>query len=65
MSLKDLFAPRWKHPNPDVRRKAIKKIQFPSQLEQIIEEDDNHSVRKAARERLKRLKKEKVLVRED
>ncbi len=65
MSLKDLFAPRWKHPNPDIRIKAIKKIQFPSQLEQIIEDDDDHLVREAAMERLKRLKKEKVLVRED
>lgn len=65
MPLKDLFAPRWKHPDPSVRIKAIKKVKFPSQLEQIIYEDDNREVRDAAMERLERLKKKKVLVREE
>lgn len=65
MSLKDLFAPRWRHPDPAVRIKAIKKVKFPSQLEQIIYEDDSREVRDAAMERLSRLKKKKVLVRED
>jgi hypothetical protein len=52
MKLRDLFVPRWHHSNPEVRKKAIARIDNPDLLKQIGEKDDDPMVREAAADRL-------------
>ncbi len=52
MKLRDLFVPRWHHSNPEVRKKAIARIDNTELLKQISEKDDDPSVREAASDRL-------------
>ena len=52
MKFRDLFVPRWLHSNPEVRKKAIARIDDPNLLKQIGEKDDDPMVREAASDRL-------------
>jgi len=52
MILKNLFQPKYKHPNPEVRRKAVMKIKDQNLLVQIVKEDKDTGVRMAALERI-------------
>jgi hypothetical protein len=52
MKFSDLFAPRYLHSNPEVRKKAIAHIEDAKLLLQISEKDDDAGVRQAAAERL-------------
>jgi hypothetical protein len=52
MKLRDLFVPRWHHSNPNVRNKAVARIDNPDLLKQISENDDDPMVREAAADRL-------------
>lgn len=55
MKLQDLFVPRWQHSNPDVRKKAVKKMKDIKLLKQIVEMDAHQMVRDAAEEQLSQL----------
>jgi hypothetical protein len=48
MKFRDLFVPRWHHSNPEVRKRAIARIDNPDLLKQISENDDDPIVREAA-----------------
>ncbi len=39
MTLLNLFKPKWKHPNPEVRLKAIKKLKDQKILADIAKKD--------------------------
>ena len=52
MKLRDLFVPRWHHSNPEVRKKAITRIDNLDLLKLISEDDDDPTVREAASARL-------------
>jgi hypothetical protein len=52
MKLRDLFDPRRHHSNPEVRKKAIARIDNPELLKQISEKDDDPMVRETASGRL-------------
>ena len=52
MKFRDLFVPRWHHSNPEVRKKAIARIDNPDLLKHISEKDDDPMVREAASDRL-------------
>ena len=52
MKFRDLFVPRWDHSNPEVRKKAIARIENTELLMQIAERDDDPMVRDTASERL-------------
>jgi hypothetical protein len=52
MKLRDLFVPGWNHSNPEVRKKAIARIDNPELLKRISEKDDDPMVREAASDRL-------------
>jgi hypothetical protein len=52
MKLRDFFVPRWHHSNPEVRKKAIARIDNPDLLKQISDKDDDPIVREAATDRL-------------
>lgn len=52
MKLRDLFVPRWHHSNPEVRKKAITRIDNPDLLKLISEKDDDPMVRETASDRL-------------
>ena len=62
MKFQDFFVPRWQHSNPDVRQKAVLRLNDPSLLRQIIDKDDDEMVRLAANERLSILSSDKVTV---
>ena len=62
MRFQDFFVPRWQHSNPDVRQKAVLRMNDPSLLRQIIDRDDDEMVRLAAKERLAVLSSDKVTV---
>ncbi len=53
MKFSDLFIPRWRNSNPDVRKKELLKIEDVVLLAQIAEKDEDSSVRQAASSRLK------------
>ena len=55
MKLRDLFIPRWRHSDPDVRRKAVGRLRDTKLLEQIAEMDEHQKVREAAAAQLKSL----------
>ena len=52
MRFQDLFVPRWQHSNPDVRAKAVGRLQDAKLLNQIAENDEHQMVRDAAAEQL-------------
>jgi hypothetical protein len=52
MKFRDLFVPRWYHSNPEVRKKAIARIENTGLLMQIAEKDDDPMVRDTASARL-------------
>lgn len=52
MKLADLFVPKWKSANPEIRMKAVKKMRDISILSQIAERDDDPEVRKSAASRI-------------
>jgi hypothetical protein len=62
MKFQDFFVPRWQHSNPDVRQKAVTRLNDPKLLRQIIDKDDDEMVRLSAQERLSAIDKEKVTV---
>lgn len=62
MKFQDFFVPRWQHSNPDVRQKAVLRLNDPSLLRQIVDKDDDEMVRLAAKERLAVLNSDKVTV---
>jgi len=62
MKFQDFFVPRWQHSNPDVRQKAVLRLNDPSLLRQIVDKDDDEMVRLAAKERLAVLSSDKVTV---
>ena len=63
MKFSDLFVPRWQHSNPEVRIKAIARLQDQSLLAQIMEKDADQRVCESAAQRLQKLKGEQVRVR--
>lgn len=63
MKFSDLFVPRWQHSNPEVRIKAINRLQDPSLLAQIVQKDPDERVRESASTRLQEVKGEQVRVR--
>jgi len=62
MKFQDFFVPRWQHSDPDVRQKAILRLNDSSLLRQIIDKDDDEMVRLAAKERLAALASDRVTV---
>jgi len=52
MKFSDLFVPRWQNSNPDIRKRAIARIDDPKLLQQISELDEDPHVRQAASTRL-------------
>jgi len=52
MKFSDLFIPRWRHSDPQVRQKAVEKLKDANLLAQIAEKDEYDNVREAARQRL-------------
>jgi hypothetical protein len=52
MKLRDLFVPRWNRSNPEVRKKAIARIDNLDLLKRISEKDEDPMVREAASDRL-------------
>ena len=63
MKFSDFFVPRWQHSNPEVRIKAIHRLQDQSLLAQIVQKDPDERVRESASTRLQELKGEQVRVR--
>jgi hypothetical protein len=62
MKFQDFFVPRWQHSNPDVRQKAVLRLNDPALLRQIIDKDDDEMVRLSAKERLVALSSDNVTV---
>ena len=58
MKFQDLFIPRWRHSNPEVRKKTVEKLTDAVLLSQIAEKDEDESVREAASSRLVTLNEE-------
>ena len=55
MKFRDLFVHRWQHSNPNVRIKAIEKLNHIELLKHMAENDDHPMVRDVAAARLSRL----------
>ena len=62
MKFQDFFVPRWQHSNPDVRQKAVLRLNDPALLRQIIDKEDDEMVRLSAKERLVALSSDNVTV---
>ena len=62
MKFQDFFVPRWQHSNPDVRQKAVLRLNDPALLRQIIDKEDDELVRLSAKERLTALSSDNVTV---
>ncbi len=62
MRFQDIFVPRWQHSNPEVRIKAVSRMNDKSLLMQIAEKDDDEMVCMAARDRLSEISDDKVKV---
>lgn len=60
MSLLDWFRPRWKHSNADVRRDAIREIEDPAILVDMIVEDGEWFIRHEALGALRAMKPEQT-----
>ena len=60
MKFSDLFTPRIMNSNPEVRKKAASNESDKHLLKQVMEQDRDEGVRRAARERLAYLEKDKV-----
>jgi len=52
MKFSDLFIPRWRHSDPQVRQKAVEKLKDAGLLAQIAEKDEYDNVRETAKKRL-------------
>lgn len=48
----NFFIPKWKHPNPEIRKKAIMKLKDSNLLIQMAKNDENSKVRREAVKRL-------------
>ena len=48
MGLGDLLKPKYKHSNPDIRKKAISKLDDLKLLEEIVRNENNEEVKKSA-----------------
>ncbi len=57
MSLKDWIVPKYLHSNPKVRMKFVENSSDTRILKQVLENDSDLSIRKAAEERIETLKK--------
>lgn len=55
MKFKDIFVPRWQNSNPNVRIKAVERMNDISLLRQISEKDEHPMVRDIASDRLAKL----------
>jgi hypothetical protein len=55
MKFSDIFVPRWQNSNPEVRKRAVERINDIKLLAQIAEMDDDPGVCQAARLRLDRI----------
>ena len=55
MKFSDLFVPKYLNSNPDVRIKAVNKMDDINLLKQIAEKDEDHTVCKAAADRVQEL----------
>lgn len=55
MKFSDIFVPRWQNSNPDIRMRAIERLNDIKLLEQIAEKDEDAGVCQAARLRLESL----------
>lgn len=64
MRIRDLFVPRWQHSNPEVRARAVSRLNDTSLLRQISDMDDHQMVRDAAQAQLERLTERQVRVSE-
>jgi hypothetical protein len=62
MKFQDFFVPRWQHSNPDVRQKAVSRLNDSSLLRQIIDGEDDEMVRMTAKERLAALSSDNITV---
>ncbi|MDJ0810349.1 MAG: HEAT repeat domain-containing protein [Desulfobacterales bacterium] len=62
MRFQDIFVPRWQHSNPEVRIKAVNRMNDKSLLMQIAEKDEDEMVCMAARDRLSEISDERVKV---
>lgn len=62
MKFQDIFVPRWQHSNPEVRIKALQRINDKNLLTQIAENDKDEMVCMAAHDRLAEITEEKVRV---
>jgi hypothetical protein len=62
MRFQDIFVPRWQHSNPEVRIKAVHRINDKRLLMQIAEKDDDEMVCMAARDRLSEISEDQVRV---
>ena len=52
MGIFDVFRPKWKHPNPNVREAGVKRLDDKTLLAEIAKTDSSDNVRIAAVERL-------------
>ncbi len=52
MKFSDIFVPRWQNSNPEIRKRAIERLNDIKLLEQIAEKDEDAGVCQAARMRL-------------
>lgn len=48
MKFSDIFVPRWQNSNPNIRKKAVQRLQDIRLLEQIAEKDEDPGVCQAA-----------------
>jgi len=55
MKFSDIFVPRWQNSNPEIRMRAIERLNDIKLLEQIAEKDEDAGVCQAARLRLESL----------
>lgn len=58
MKFQDLFVPRWRHSDPEVRKGTVEKMTDAGLLAQIAEKDEHPMVREAAASRVEMLKAE-------
>lgn len=58
MKFSDFFVPRWQHSKPEVRKRAVEKLQDVRLLQQIAEKDEHPMVRDAAAARMTSLKED-------
>lgn len=62
MKFSDIFVPRWQNSNPEVRKRALERINDIKLLEQIAEKDSDSGVCHAARLRVESLQVKETVV---